>query len=176
MTLSYKINNTMKAADTSNSEWPEFTINHSISVSEQTQGKFIVPTATASNDTCSKQHIDVKSLSAQDLNSLKKKDAFMYYSIPAGRSAALLNKEVDMSKLDEVSTVMKRNCTSCPSRIMTQEFATSCTVERASRISFECHADLLIMDLMEEEKEFDEEECDLWADEDLTLLFQRFST
>ena len=100
----------------------------------------------------------------------------MYYSIPAVRSAALLNKEVDMSKLDEVSTVMKRNCTSCPSRIMTQEFATSCTVKRASRISFECHADLLIMDLMEEEKEFDEEECDLWADEDLTLLFQRFST
>ena len=55
----------------------------------------------------------------------------MYYSIPAVRSAALLNKEVDMSKLDEVSTVMKRNCTSCPSRMMTQQFDNSRTVERA---------------------------------------------
>ena len=102
----------------------------------------------------------------------------MYYSIPAVRYAALLNKAIDMSKLDEVPTVMKRNCTSCPSRMMTQQFDNSRTVERASRISFECHADMLLVDLLEEEKESDGEDSALDAGVDvdvLASLLERFS-
>jgi hypothetical protein len=170
MTLSYK--NKLNTP-TSNDEWPEFTVQ--LNISEQTR-RMIVPTAP--NKPSPKQHINVKSLSAQDLNALKKKDAFMYYSIPAVRYAALLNKAIDMSKLDEVPTVMKRNCTSCPSRMMTQQFDNSRTVERASRISFECHADMLLVDLLEEEKESDGEDSALDAGVDvdvLASLLERFS-
>jgi hypothetical protein len=60
-----------------------------------------------------------KDLSSQDLASLKKKDPFLYYSIPSIRVAAVLNKqpvpEAEASK-----------------------------VRRQSRLSFECHPDLLL--------------------------------
>lgn len=87
--------------------------------------------------------------------SLKKKDAFSYYSIPAVRSAALLNKEVDLSKLNE--STFKR---SCPSRTQTTSEVSPETVLRASRVSFECHIDQLLTEITEvmEELEFEDSE------------------
>eukprot|EP00970_Alexandrium_tamarense_P014658 scaffold4240_cov212-Alexandrium_tamarense.AAC.2 len=106
---------------TFNDEWPEFTVQ--LSISEQTRRMIVL---TATNIPPQKQHVDVKSTCAQDFNTLKG-------SMPSCTTICrvALNKDVDTSKLDDVPTVIKRNCTSCPSRMMTQQFDDSLTVERA---------------------------------------------
>jgi hypothetical protein len=58
----------------------------------------------------------------------------MYYSIPALKSAALLNKEVDVSML-------KRDTSN-------REFERKVT--RKTRVSMECHADLILEQLSAE--------------------------
>ncbi len=77
--------------------------------------------------------IDISTLSTQDLQSLKQDDPFLYYSIPGVRKSAYSFEEPDMSR-----TSLKE-CT---------------TVERRTRVSYECPADLLLMDLL---GDFDEE-------------------
>jgi len=100
--------------------------------------------ATTSNCTClriisqptfpeddrnSKKFIDTTNLNSKNLESLKQADPFLYFSIPVVRTAAIHNREIDFSTLHD----------SYPSR-----------VERRSRISFECHTDLLMEELMDE--------------------------
>ncbi len=101
------------------------------------------------------KQVNIKNLSSADLLSLKKNDAFSYYSIPAVRSAALLNKEVDLSKLNE--STFKR---SCPSRTQTTSKVSPETVPRASRVSFECHIDQLLTEIMEVMEELEFEDSD----------------
>lgn len=68
---------------------------------------------------CLKHEVCPKDLSSQDLASLKKKDPFLYYSIPSIRIAAVLNKQPVLE-------------------------AETSKVRRQSRLSFECHPDLLL--------------------------------
>ena len=72
--------------------------------------------------------IDISRFSAEDLQSLKEDDAFLYYSLPAVRRSELKLAEPDMSdsSLEDPTTVKRR-----------------------TRVSFECHTDLLLDDLME---------------------------
>ena len=96
------------------------------------------------------------SLSAKDLKSLKKRDPFLYYSIPGVRDAAILqmghDDDVDMHQVAQNG--LQRHCQTCPATM-----ETSCTsqpvtkVKRCTRVSFECHGDLLI-DLDELVKDF----------------------
>ncbi len=81
--------------------------------------------------------IDISTLSTEDLQSLKKDDPFLYYSIPVVRSAAFSFEEPDMSL-----TNLKG----------------STTIKRRTRVSHECHIDLLMDDLLEdcEEEKYDE--------------------
>mmetsp|Transcript_7819 Transcript_7819/g.12882 ORF Transcript_7819/g.12882 Transcript_7819/m.12882 type:complete len:157 (+) Transcript_7819:222-692(+) len=83
--------------------------------------------------------IDISRFSAEKLQSLKQDDPFLYYSIPAVRRATFNLSEHDMSdaSLEEQTTVKRR-----------------------TRVSFECHTDLLLDDLMEdfEDEDFDESE------------------
>ena len=86
------------------------------------------------------------SLSAQDLTSLKKRDPFLYYSIPGVRDATIrkMGHAVDIHQVAQNG--LKRYCHSCPASISTS----SCTsehvakVKRCTSVSFECPADLLI--------------------------------
>ena len=120
------------------------------------------------------KEIDTKDINTtDDLKAIKKHDPFAYYSIPAVRSAKVLFKDdmdVDMSNLQESG--LRRNCTSCPSRMQTsrarpvktsrnddweqeqqeEEPQSSSTqkVSRSTRISFECHPDLILDDLLDE--------------------------
>ena len=73
--------------------------------------------------------IDISRFSAEDLQSLKEDDPFLYYSLPAVRRSELHLGELDMSdsSLEEPTTIKRR-----------------------TRLSFECHADLLLDDLMED--------------------------
>ena len=81
--------------------------------------------------------IDISTLSTEDLQSLKQDDPFLYYSIPVVRRAAFSLEEPDISL-----TNLKG----------------SATVKRRTRVSYECHTDLLMDDLLEdcEEDEYDQ--------------------
>ena len=80
--------------------------------------------------------IDISNLSAEDLQSLKQDDPFLYYSIPAVRRAVFNLEEPDMSE---------------------SSLEESTTVKRCTRVSFECHSDLIMEDLFGEiDEEFDQ--------------------
>ena len=83
--------------------------------------------------------IDTSYLNEEDLQTLKKHDPFLYYSIPAVRTATHLSRDVDMSRL---------NCGMSSSPQI--ESAPSTKVERQSRISFECHTDVILEGLIED--------------------------
>ncbi|KAL7484028.1 hypothetical protein ACHAW6_009671 [Cyclotella cf. meneghiniana] len=84
-----------------------------------------------------KQQIYKNIMSSQDLALLKMSDPFLYFSIPAVKNAAFLNEDVNASTLKMLSrekyggsfSKVKEN----------QPFA----VNRKSRVSFECHVDLI---------------------------------
>jgi len=80
--------------------------------------------------------IDISNLSAQDLQSLKQDDPFLYLSIPAVRRATFNLEEPDMSQ---------------------SSLGQSTTFKRCTRVSFECHSDLIMEDLFGEiDEEFDQ--------------------
>ncbi len=103
-------------------------------------GVFSVPTkgSKEAEESSQKKEIDTRYLNAQDLETLKKQDPFLYYSLPSSvrRSNAVGNRDMDYmpSPLIGKSTAMP----------MTK--LTSTKVERRSCISFECHTDLLLED------------------------------
>eukprot|EP00985_Skeletonema_marinoi_P031869 scaffold37836_cov79-Skeletonema_marinoi.AAC.1 len=43
--------------------------------------------------------IDTRNLTEEDLKTLRKQDPFLYFSIPAVRTATLLSRDVDMASL-----------------------------------------------------------------------------
>ena len=81
--------------------------------------------------------IDLSQLSENDLSSLQQKDAFMYYSIPSVHKARLYLKDLDHSKL----------------------VAPTAIVSRKSRVSTECHMDVLLEDLLDLDDEEFMAEC-----------------
>jgi len=96
--------------------------------------RILVPTKLT--DEKPKKQVYLKNISAEDLKSLKNEDAFMYYSIPFVRSAELLMKDIDVSNLGASGQA-------APGHGAQQ----SQIVSRSSRISTECHPDLLYEDL-----------------------------
>ncbi|KAL7553789.1 hypothetical protein ACHAWF_017120 [Thalassiosira exigua] len=142
----------------SNEEWPEIT---SAAIGERRRYKL-------PQQSPEPEEICLKSIaSRKDLESLKKRDSFSYYSIPAVHSAALLGKEIDTSDLNWCSLSI-RHGVSCPSRIQTQSTRgdlRSQTVTRKKVISFEVHPDLILGDLIDEGcEDFDDDDL---VDEDL---------
>lgn len=88
--------------------------------------------------------IDIGNLSTEDLQSLKRDDPFLYYSIPAVRRAALNLEEPDVSAL-----------------LSSGESTSTITVKRCTRVSFECHTDVLMEDLLGDFDEgYDESELE----------------
>ena len=89
-------------------------------------------------------------MSPEDLTALKKRDSFLYYSIPgAARSARLLLDENDIDTTNLGASRLMRRCTSLPSSLwkMREEQAQAqTTVRRRSVISYECHPDILLFD------------------------------
>ena len=106
---------------------------------------FIIP--TKGSEPAQEKEIDTQKLTEDDLKRLKQKDPFLYFSIPAVRRAALLNKDVDMSSLQgSKSQCSSGGRASYPSQI---ESTPTTKVVRRSCISFECHPDLLMEDYLD---------------------------
>ncbi|KAL7554264.1 hypothetical protein ACHAWF_018142 [Thalassiosira exigua] len=86
-----------------------------------------------------KVEFDIESVSVDDLKSLRKN--------------ATLNKPIDMSNLG--SSKLYRNAT-CPVRLQSETNQTSQSTQkvlRKSRISFDCHPDMLLEDTIERSSE-----------------------
>ena len=81
------------------------------------------------------------SLSEQDLNSLKKSDPFLYYSIPGVRGATVRMELVDMHQIAQNG--LQELHQSYPASMPTTS-EPDAKVKRCTRISFECHTDLLL--------------------------------
>uniref|UniRef100_A0A7S2PHI1 Uncharacterized protein n=1 Tax=Skeletonema marinoi TaxID=267567 RepID=A0A7S2PHI1_9STRA len=117
--------NNTKSIDTANNEWPEI-----LKLASRLSPANANPTATEVN-------VD-KSLSAQDLKHLKKRDPFLYYSIPGVRDATIRLEHADVDMHQIAQNGLKRCCqTSFTSEPVAK-------VKRCTRISFECHIDLLL--------------------------------
>ena len=73
---------------------------------------YIIPTAKEPKKL--KKEIDIKNITAEDLENIHRQDPFLYYSIPGVRSAKVLMKEVDTSNLG--ASALNRNSMPCPLR------------------------------------------------------------
>lgn len=84
-------------------------------------------------------------MTSSDLASLKRNDAFMYYSIPTARAAAMHGKDVDPSLLrvdaSTSSPSSEEETTSRKARKVSRK------VTRQRRVSTECHPDLMLEEL-----------------------------
>lgn len=111
------------------------------------------------------QELDINDINTDhDLETLKKQDAFLYYSIPEVKKAEFLNRKVEVSKLDKCSGI-RRNSNSCPARMMTEGRHTRRSILRSTRISFECHDNLKLEYLSELAELVDDEETLDFGDE-----------
>ncbi|KAL7551686.1 hypothetical protein ACHAWF_014878 [Thalassiosira exigua] len=108
-----------------------------------------------------KAEFDLKHASIEDLEPLRKRDPFLYYSIPGVRRDAMLLKPVDASSLAPPKSNRNDRGAWRPARLGSEADATppSQKVWRRSCISFECHPDMLLEDL--EESGLDEDPLEL---------------
>jgi hypothetical protein len=91
------------------------------------------------------EQLEVSNLTSSDLASLKRNDAFMYYSIPTARAAAMHGEDVDPSLLrvdaSTSSPSSEEETTSRKARKVSRK------VTRQRRVSTECHPDLMLEEL-----------------------------
>lgn len=116
-----------------------------------------VRTATA-DPTPTKVDVD-KSISAQDLKTLKKRDPFLYYSIPGVRDATIRLGDVDMHQ------IAQNGLKTSASSIQASGTTPVAKVQRCTRVSFECHPDLL-WDEIDESTTDNEEALEDFSPED----------
>ena len=114
-----------KSINTADKEWSDFSMVGHLSPADSTPREIKVN----------------NSLSAQDLKSLKKSDPFLYYSIPGVRDATVRMELVDIHQIAQNG--LKEHCQSCPASMQTASEPVT-NVKRCTRISFECHTDLLL--------------------------------
>lgn len=98
------------------------------------------------------KQIDLRTVSANDLKSIEKQDTFLYYSIPGVRSAKVLGRDIDTSDLATSKIPRDRGF-----KAEQDKASQSQTVTRRSCISFECHPDLLLEDLLDDDASSDED-------------------
>jgi len=93
-----------------------------------------------------KQQIDLEQVLTDDLHIIKNKDLFMFYSIPGVLDAEIQMEEIDASNL--------RNGVTCPGCVQRfQKMTTSKKAEPRMCVSYVCHPDLLLEDLLDEDDE-----------------------
>jgi hypothetical protein len=84
--------------------------------------------------------MNIRDITSSDLPALKKNDPFMYYSIPFIRKATLDFKEINVAALTM--------STSDETKGRSTDRSSKNQVTRQSRMTFECHPDLLLDGLM----------------------------
>mmetsp|Transcript_15285 Transcript_15285/g.26095 ORF Transcript_15285/g.26095 Transcript_15285/m.26095 type:complete len:167 (-) Transcript_15285:151-651(-) len=147
-------------ASSPNEEWPEL-----INAGETTMKMKVRPRAEE------RVQISLSSKSADDLASIKKRDPFLYYSIPGVRKATMLMRDIDASNLG--NSDVERSASS-PARMETALSNTkSQIVTRKSAISFECPLEVHMEDLFSSDEDCEEFDEDIMnsLDEDMLEFF-----
>ncbi len=118
-----------------------FNKKNASSASSRSESEVLTKTAPVCACAPEPTEIDISNLSAEDLQSLKQEDPFLYYSIPSVRREALhfAQPELSASRCAEESTTV---------------------VKRRTRVSFECHSDLLMGDLEEKYNQLELEQLE----------------
>ena len=88
--------------------------------------------------------VDIKGFSDDELDHLRKHDPFLYYSIPTVKSAMVRGGEIDTLHAEAQDC---RDFITCPPRLQSDQVKAN-MVTRSSRISFEHHPDLLLIDML----------------------------
>lgn len=111
------------------------------------------------------QQMNIGDLKTSDVEALKAKDPFMYYSIPGTVRSAELRTEFDASSFG-----VRTNTSGTTSKKQKRENK-DCIITRKTRVSFE-YADLLLENLIED-VEFAQSEVDDVQDSFLDMLARR---
>ena len=114
----------------------------------------------------SPKKVDLKRISADELLFIQTQDPFLYYSIPGVRSARLLLEDIDTSDL-ESSTLSRGSLPSLSSKDPVQGNQETQTVTRSTRLLFECHPDLLLEELLQDD--LDDVDLDMFIEESLRI-------
>ncbi|KAL7515945.1 hypothetical protein ACHAWX_001011 [Stephanocyclus meneghinianus] len=113
------------------------------------------------------KQVDVRGLSSSDVESLKVDDPFMYYSIASSKNDAMLNKHKSINRAASlIVTEPARNKSGDDSTSMDED---SCIVTRLSRLSVECHADLIYARLLCATNDTDDKQVSDEEEEDYFL-------
>ena len=96
-----------------------------------------IPTKAASNSKHQPPQIDISKLNEDDLKLLKTQDPFLYHSIPSVNKAKLNIKPIDHTRVIQDATAATA-------------LESSSVISRRTRVSTECHATLILDDVMDE--------------------------
>ncbi len=119
-----------------------------------------------------KNEVRMPEMRASDLENLRAKDPFLYYSIPSVRERAMKLKDIpyDSSFVGNASQHHQNGAI----RLSNSEdvLLPAQTIDRKSRISFEGHVDMVFFEMLDEckRKRGDHEECDILDDALAELL------
>ncbi|KAL7525625.1 hypothetical protein ACHAWF_001440 [Thalassiosira exigua] len=129
---------------------PMHSLNHGCNKSGTNLGNDIVNTVRTIDCSKPRPTVDLSRMESKDLKDLHQRDAFLYYSIPEVRHALVRGGQVDHEKLAQRFSSPDSVETRQPhfSGPRNESTATSTTVKRSSCISFECHPDLLMGELL----------------------------
>lgn len=111
----------------------------------------VILVPTSKTYTTAKKRINTTNLRSSDLESLKKNDPFLYYSIPGVRDAECFHSDVGPSS---IGSARRRNRIN----IQGHKEDPSSQVTRQTRISVECHSGLIMMEMLKELQTYNEEQ------------------
>jgi hypothetical protein len=115
------------------------------------------------------QELEIRSLSGEEIKSLRKTDPFMYYSIPGVHRAATLLELVDDVEHSNKDALCRRGGQDHDRRKQLPVKRQKASVSRRTAISFEAHPSLILDDLLFDENEEDDSCPHLLAGDDVTF-------
>jgi hypothetical protein len=134
MCLPVKIN-TVKPAEPSHDD------SEKSLFSDDSMPTFTVPTFREKPE----ESIEIQDLSPSQISSLKRKDPFMYYSIPAARRCAMRGKDLDTSLLTQDAS---SSCSSSGDLSSRKSRKVTLKVTKQRRFSMEMHPDALMEEML----------------------------
>ena len=99
------------------------------------------------------QELEIRSLSGEEIKSLRKTDPFMYYSIPGVHRAATLLELVDDFDHSNKDALCRRGGQGHDRQKQLPVKRQKASVSRRTAISFEAHPSLILDDLLDEEED-----------------------
>lgn len=132
-----------------------------------------VPMSVLEQRTTSRQELDLQEYSKEELQELKMKDPFMYYSIPGVRSAKLALKDIDLSDVSALCQGGTNAKSSSRPSERSKGSSNNTIVVRRSALSLECHSDIFLAYVFDDLSVCDDDEDEDFSPfDDLDVLLR----